>query len=401
MQSREQGRWLKMKNKKKGQVVMYGLLAGLVAAIIVSTISGITNKRDFPVIGASSLAILSSSFEAEKALYYIDQSAKYALQQSVYDLAQNGGLPQIKVSSETDSSSFELADFENFQAEDCKKFYGYTLWYEPDDKSSNAIKNDCATNEKIKLGLEYLFNRNLNLYLLNYPEGNILADNYIYEIKDNLDIVGKAIYELDFYVLKDQSKTPERVPQQVTEGATGIADLRETGFCKKGDKCSLSAEGYELLVKADAIARQKLGQNNIKNICLEKKELTCLEVTDGYRSLPEQIDIWEGRTPMRWAQRIPDPNLRKQKVCYPYGEDVLQRCSHLTGNAVDVRLRGKTFDTMTKKEWQIVHEAMTQDKKWVRYGDEKNNEIGELWHFECCGTTRYAKAQQKGVTAIV
>lgn len=384
--------------KKKAQVVMYGLLAGLVAAIIVSTISGIMNKKDFSIIGSSSLTFLGASFEAEKALFYIDQSAEYALRQSIYELAQSGGLPKVEASIELDSSSFELEDFKNSQT-GCMAYYGYQIWH---DKSDSTLK-DCISDEKIRLGLEYLFNKNLNPYLLNYRPANILGDNYIYEIRGNLEIIGKATHELKLDILKDESKPFIKPPEEVKIDGTSaeIIDLTGTGFCKKGDKCSISKEGYELLVKAEVIARQKLEQNNIKNVCLEKEDMTCLEITDAYRSLQEQIDIWEGKTPMRWAQRIPDPNLRKQKVCYPYGDDVLQRCPHLTGNAVDVRLRGKPFDTMTKKEWQIVHEAMTANKHWVRYGDEKNLEVGELWHFECCGTARYAKAQEKRVTAIV
>ena len=53
--------------KKRGQVLLYGAIAGLIAAIIVSVFSSASNKG-FEVIGVSSLALIKVSKEAEKVL---------------------------------------------------------------------------------------------------------------------------------------------------------------------------------------------------------------------------------------------------------------------------------------------------------------------------------------------
>ena len=391
---------------KKGAILFSIILVVFLVAILLFAWSLLSSKYSIfdKNIGQRQYELINTYQKAEKTLFYTDQSAKYSLQHSLYELAQNGGAPQIEISSEIDSTSFELADFDKPTDKDCKSFYGYSIWYElKKDESGNIIQNECTSQVKIKSNLEYLFDKNLNQYLVNYPEANILTNNYVYETNGNLEITGRAMYELKFDILKDESKPFVKMPEEIkmSRDTPDIVDLTGTGFCKKGERCLLAKNAYELLLKSDEIARQKLKDNRIKNMCLEKENTPCLEINDAYRTLQEQIDVWEGRTPMRWAQRIPDPNLRKQKVCYPYGDDVLQRCPHLTPYAVDVRLKGKTSNTMTKKEWQIVHEAMTSNKYWVRYGDEKNPEAGEPWHFECCGTIRYARAQEKGITAIV
>ncbi len=88
-------------------------------------------------------------------------------------------------------------------------------------------------------------------------------------------------------------------------------------------------------------------------------------------------------------------NPDSSKVCPPSSQ-----CPHLSGNAVDIRFEGKTKETMTSNDWTLLHEIMSE-AGWVRYGDENNPRKGEPWHFECCGTIRYSRAQQQGVTAII
>src|SRR3989338_7677308 len=99
--------------------MMYGLIAGLVGAIIVMIIYS-AGKNEFNIIGDSSLAMLGASKTAEKALLYIDQSAKYSLQQASYDIAKSGGISEER----------DIALGEPFVPYECGRYYGSYAWLE-------------------------------------------------------------------------------------------------------------------------------------------------------------------------------------------------------------------------------------------------------------------------------
>lgn len=174
---------------KKGQVLLYGVFAGLIAAILVSIFSNASGKN-FDVIGASSLILLETANKAESALFYIDQSAKYSLQQAVYDLAKNGGVAEIETSDFGVSADYE-----------CGKFNDAYVWYELRKSGDDYSKKSCFDEKSANKSLKYLFNKNLNKYLQNHPN-SILVDNYDYELKDSLGITGKALKPLIFRISK-------------------------------------------------------------------------------------------------------------------------------------------------------------------------------------------------------
>ncbi len=353
-----------MRNKKS-QTLLYGLLAGLLGAIIVSVISDST--KDFDMIGQSSLALISVSKQAEKVLFYIDQSAKYALQQAVYDLAQKGGASDVYDSEDIDSSGVDIAENNEVEIKDCWKFNNANIWYEiKKTPSGNYEANSCFDENFAGVNLEYIFNKHLNQYLIKYP-GNILTDNYNYQIQNNLEILGLAIEPLKFDILKNEARAAIKEQTEIEKQAeTGViqienfVDFTGTELCKKGARCLLTKEAYQLLAEAQEKAKEKG---------------VSLVVTKGYRTLPEQVAEWK-------------INPNRKEVCPPS-----PTCPHLSGKVVDVRFKDKTRDTMTRNDWKSLHEIMSQ-AGWVRYGNEE-------WHFECCGTNRYARAKAQGVDVIV
>lgn len=290
-------------------------------------------------IGEKQYELINVYQRAEKALYYVDQSAKYSLQQAVYSFAQNGGFLEIEDVEEIDTSgTSELDKTKNT----CGKVKGVNIWFEIKKDSGKNIKNSCFDEKSLTTNLEYVFNKNLNDYLSNHPTG-LLIDNYNYEIRNSLEIAGKAIAPLKFDILKDETK---KVVKEAVETPGGLVDFTGTELCKKGKKCLLTKEAYDLLLKSQEIAKQKK---------------VSLEVTSGYRTLEEQNILWK---------RNPD----SRYVCPPS-----QTCPHLTGNAVDIRIKEKT-------DWPLLHKIMSE-AGWVRYRRE-------AWHFECCNTIRYTKAKE-------
>ncbi len=320
-------------------------------------------------IGKYQFNILKTNNKAESALFYIDQSAKYASQQAVYELAQNGGI-----------SEYDIYDF--FIEHECGKFNDAYVWFRLNkDANGIAIKEECFDESSAIYNLEYYFNKNLNKYLENYPH-NIIVNNYKYELKDGLEVIGKAKDPLIFYILKDETKPVLIEPTQTKEGLVDFTGTTSM-LCKKGEKCQLTKEAYDLLLKAEKIAREKFKEKGIKNVCLEDEKIACLKVNSGYRSADEQRELF-----VKYSGKKP--------VCNPDNNEV---CPHITGNAVDIVFQGKTEKTMTNSDWKLLHEIMTTAKNdkgepgWVRYA-------GEALHFECCRTIRYAKALKQGVTAI-
>ena len=362
-------------NKKKSSLFFLPLLVIVSLGVLVYLYIVLLDKSGTfsEPIGKRQFDLLNIYMRGEGALFYIDQSAKYALQQSIYELAKNGGI-----------SEFDLNDV--FVKHKCgKSDDAYVLYTITKDKSGNYIKNPCFDENFLTANLGYFFNKNLNQLLVSSPY-NILTDNYNYEFKNNFEATGMALLPLKFYILKDENKQIVKKPAEVQVDQQNLIDFTdaEPKLCAKGTKCLLTNDAYDLLLKAQNISKQKK---------------LSLEVYSAYRDRQKQIDIWEGRTLEKYAQKYPDVKVRATKVCNPYSQGT-DSCPHLTGKAVDVRFKGKTTEEMTNYDWVVLQEIMSQ-AGWVRYGDEKRFDVGERWHFECCGTDRYARAQASGVREII
>jgi len=359
------------------------LLALLTLIILISLFIVLYEKnapfRDNP-IGKRQFDLLKTYTKAEAALFYIDQSAKYSLQQAVYDLAQNGGVSEL-----------EFNDFETFSGSDCGSFNGAYVWYELRKDKTGYVENSCFDENILNTHLIYYFNTNLNDYLQLHPH-NIPLNNYQYDVKDNLEIIAKAHEPLKFSILKIEIneeirtnrllKEPAKI---VAEAATIQGNLKEftsTPICAKGSRCILTDESFNQLIKAQEKAKQKG---------------VSLEVYSSYRSQSKQEALWFGKTPENYAARYVDENIRRKYVCDPRNGE--KSCPHMSGKVVDIRLRGKTTRTMMSSDWRLLHEIMTSKDEdnnplWVRYANEP-------WHFECCNTPRYERAMRQGVTVIV
>jgi len=320
--------------KKKSSLFFMPLIVIILIIVLVNLYIVLLEKGSFTKpIGSKQFDLFKVYSKAESALFYIDQSAKYALQQSVYELAQNGGITGI---AGDEPSSEENVIIPN---NGCGNYYGYNLWY--------TENNNCFNENKFKNNLKFLFIKKLNQYLTASPY-NIQRDNYEYEIKDGLEIIGKAIFPLNFYILKDEKKPIFKKPTEIKlpENQETFIDFTDTELCAKGTRCRLTKEAYDLLLKSQEIAKQKG---------------VSLEVTSAYRTLVEQNILWE-RNPNSGSVCPPSPT-----------------CPHLTGKAVDIKIKEKI-------DWVLLHKIMSETG-WVRYS-------GEKLHFECCGTTRYAQAKE-------
>ncbi|MCK4521480.1 MAG: hypothetical protein KAU20_02820, partial [Nanoarchaeota archaeon] len=163
---------------KKAMMLLYPLLAAILIALSTFYFLSIQKSSEITVnyIGESSLDLLKASKKAENALFYIDQSAKFAVGQSINDLAQNGGY---------------------YKQSNCGQYIGYYFWQKEDKECYPA-----ELNKNFKL----ILNENIDKYLEAYPEDidlEIPEDNYEFTIYDN-KLIGTAFSNIIVFIRNEQ-----------------------------------------------------------------------------------------------------------------------------------------------------------------------------------------------------
>ena|SRR3989344_2412560 len=161
------------KNKRGMDVYYYFLILAVIISLITYGTTRAQDKKEIDnYIGEYQFAIMKSADYASNSLLYVEHAAKYALQRSIYDLADKGGIPN---------------DFEN----ECRMFSGAPIWYEVRRTGSSYEEISCFDENKIDDSLIHVFDENLNSGLASNPFG-LETDNYEYLVKDNVDVYGLA-----------------------------------------------------------------------------------------------------------------------------------------------------------------------------------------------------------------
>ena len=161
-----------MKNKKGFFTVALVLLFILLISYASITFLVSERKSQEVTIGKIQTDTINVYQDAEKSLFYIDQSAKYSAYKTAEELALKGG------------------DFTNCGVEE-----NYVLW--------QAGKKECyPTEESLKNSFTDMFNKNLNINLENYNKlnkNNLILDNYNLALEENneLKIIGNAKNNLE------------------------------------------------------------------------------------------------------------------------------------------------------------------------------------------------------------
>ncbi len=118
-------------------------------------------------IGERQFGLINTYQEGEKALFYVDQSAKYSAYPAIYELGQKGG----------------------YEAGDCGDYFGYSLWV---TLEGGEVKECYPEEEDIKNNFGYIFNKNLDEYLVKYTDVMLPLNNYQVILNNKFDIIGKA-----------------------------------------------------------------------------------------------------------------------------------------------------------------------------------------------------------------
>lgn len=201
------------KFNKKG-ILLYITVFGLVIAFAILFTMAYTRKGPELYKGEQELKLLKLYQDAENALVYVDQSAKYATLKSIPELAEKGG----------------------FYKPACGTYKEYNIW------SKNCFPD-------YKKSLAQIINKNLDPYLIVYPEPRLPPDNYDITILDNA-IAGTAKAKLSFY----------------TPGLDRIEYFVSPSFTIEIDH---NLDTYETLIEEADILIQTCSVQNLQN-CIEQ-----------------------------------------------------------------------------------------------------------------------------------
>jgi len=259
---------------KKSQFFM--ILVVIIAVIVLTSALLIINlKRPYgQTIGWRQATIFKAYQEAEKAFFYIDQSAKYSAQQTVYELAQRGGHEDTK----------------------CDDYFGYSLW-------NNETKKIDECFPDYQESFKSIFNENLNKYLMIYSDVILPRDNYQWSLKNKLDIMGRAELELTIPITSEKEGISKQLPLTYIPSNTEIdaylkninSPLAGIGQCiidsEKRTKVpaivilgvTIHESNYGksgLAQKSKNLFGIKCSQNYISNICTFSDKKECCKVWD-------------------------------------------------------------------------------------------------------------------------
>ena len=351
--------------KKKAVVFEWAMvIIGLIA--LTTAFFALAKKQDpfkAEPIGKKQYEIILAYQEGEKALFYIDQSAKYSALQAYFDLAENGG---------------------NHLAAKCGDYLGYALWNSKDKKI-----DDCFPD--YKKNFELFFEDNLNEYLISYPSADIPTYNYIFQVAENgpvIEIIGAALESISIDILKEgagESGKEKIKPEKKEEigkkcPLIALVDVPPSFVCidSSTNICKLRKEVVEKLEEAQEIA---------------KKEGYQLQVTSAYRSYDQQQKIWDkyGRD----SSRVARPSCTSP---------------HTTGSSVDVVFKNQPHMSAIDPQFHIYEVNNIPSRKkleeimcsvgFIRYGNKENTK-GEFWHYEYGGTERYKTGKEAGSCAVI
>ena len=216
-----------MKNRKAGLAIHWYILIifffiGLGTFFYYYATSSVKIPTRF--IGEFQFNLIKNFQNSEKALFYIDQSAKYASYQAIYELGQKGG----------------------YEKSDCDSYLGYNIWIDFDDKE-NLIECYPKT-EGIEDNLKSIFKKNLDGYLVKYPDVLIPQDNYQVSFKGKLNIIGEAIRNIIINIGEEEKLIKKEVAKGIFAWPLDLSDKSKLHYlinsCKGSRNCKPPCTTY-------------------------------------------------------------------------------------------------------------------------------------------------------------
>ncbi len=212
--------------KKRGLAIhWYFLLIAFFGGLL--TYFYFSAKSEVPsleFVGQSSVMILTAMQRGFNVLHYLDKSAGYALEQSIYDLAKKGGTTQS----------------------DCGRYFGSTVWADISKENNAVTVRECyPTPEQLAGNLAVFLDSELSDYALAYPQAYLPMD-YEYEISGAPSLVVNAIAQQDI----DIPILPEDFSSEIRASDTdvGFMEVPHEVYLNTGGKTFENEKKYSPLI---------------------------------------------------------------------------------------------------------------------------------------------------------
>ncbi|MBI2546272.1 D-alanyl-D-alanine carboxypeptidase family protein [Candidatus Woesearchaeota archaeon] len=343
---------------KKSSIMIYLILAawiGSVAwALLQATKTAPEVKPQLTYVGEAALSVYSNENEAYTKLAYIQSASHFSVQLALKELPERLGI--------------------------CQAYGTYAILYK--EKSCLPAKTQIDTI------LKQTFMTSFNQRLNQNKDIAIKAENYEYSVvnKGHLIFLGIATSALQSD-LSLEPKTTVSIRQEPE--ITDLPDMIPFSCAAESQQyiCKLKPEAYKRLQKAQQEAQQAGHE---------------LIVNSAYRSREEQEKLCGGKT-------------REGKCSNPLAA-ASESSAHLTGGAVDVRLKFKGIrqacGTVSSYRGMLNDYNNAKDPNGIQINDcrkELNrimtsvgfvNLANEWWHWEY-GTPLWAKEESKSMNAEV
>ncbi|MBR9706321.1 C40 family peptidase, partial [Candidatus Pacearchaeota archaeon] len=171
-------------NKKAGLAIQwYVLILAFLIGLGVFFYNYSTTTVELPnkFLGQFQFYLIKELQNSENTLFYIDQSAKYAANDAIYDLSNK----------------------ESYGNSDCGDYLGYPLFTTYDE--TNNLKECYPDKNTIQEDFKSVFINNLNRYLRNYPYYQARNIRFDINLKqdEKLNIIGIAKDNIEFGKLRE------------------------------------------------------------------------------------------------------------------------------------------------------------------------------------------------------
>lgn len=266
-----------MLNSKKG-IIFEGLMFVIVLIILISAFAILTKKSqkfDFQ-IGERQLNLINTYQRGEKILFYVDQSAKYSMEQAIYDLAEDGGHHELN---------------------DCGHYSGLNVWADISIKGSSKEIKKCYPEKDLReSSLKQFFNEKLVVNLANYPDEDIVRE-YDYGLKEDnsgIQIIGSK------YGNAAENRIGLKLKSEGTIGGKEGVDEES-----KNNNFIASQESNKQLDELYVNLLQRMGINKGYSDCSSGDELYCVT------SRSENRDKWPHSAGIALDIRV-GVNIKKQ-----------------------------------------------------------------------------------------
>ena len=295
---------MKLRNKKGIGLEWYFLYLSLFLGFVAFFISySGPHKIIQNYIGQYQFSILNVANRAESSLFYIDQSAKYSVQQALQQMADEGILYEPE----------------------CGSFDGVNALAAIVKKGDDFDLKECSLDDK-SLNENFLryFNESFRNYIGNYPDAYI-PDSYEYEIKGN-ELIGKAKENIVLQIVPEGFEAKPEItstkPSEIYQKASGgeIPGKLLVAMKSNPDTDTIRQYHPEVWVQYTELCK-KMGAS--PGACKYLKTKCC--ITSGYRhpaynmeiggaaNSPHQLgvalDIYVGKDvkeQIRWADAADD-----------------------------------------------------------------------------------------------